>query len=62
MLRRRAEPAGDQQRAELVAVQRDSVRFIVQSRPPYVGSRGMLQQLLFDRGAEQRGGQLREPR
>ena len=48
MLRRRAEPGGHQ-RAEFVTVQRDSVRFIVQSRPPYVGSRGMLQQLLFDR-------------
>ena len=49
MLRRRPEPGGDQQSAELVTVQRDGMRLIVQPRPPHVGSRGMLQQLLFDR-------------
>jgi len=49
MLGRRPEPGGHQQRAELVTVQRDGMRFIVQPRPPHVDSRGMLEELLFDR-------------
>jgi hypothetical protein len=36
---RRAEPGGDQQGAELVAVQRDGVRLVIHPRPPDVGSR-----------------------
>ena len=49
MLGRRPEPGGHEQRAELVTVQRDGMRFIVQPRPPHMGSRGMLEKLLFDR-------------
>ena len=49
MLGRRPEPGGHQQRAELITVQRDGMRFIVQPRPPHVGSRGVLEKLLFDR-------------
>ena len=49
MLGRRPEPGGYQQRAELITVQRDGMRLIVHARPPDVGSRGMLEQLLFDR-------------
>ncbi len=48
MLNRRAEPGGDQQRAELVAVQGDGTGLVVQPRPPDVGRRGMLQQVFFD--------------
>jgi hypothetical protein len=48
MLTRRAEASGDQQRAELVAVQRDGMRLVVHPRAPDVRSRGMLQELLFD--------------
>jgi len=49
MLARRAQPSGDQQRAKLVAIQRDGVRVIVQPRPPDMRGRGMLQKLLLDR-------------
>ena len=48
MLGRRAEPGGHQRRAELVAVQRDGMRFIVQPRPPRGGGRGVLEELLLD--------------
>ena len=33
MLGQRAEPGGDQQRAEFVAVQRDGMRLVVDPRP-----------------------------
>ena len=49
MLRRQAEPGGDQERAELVAVQGDRVRLIVQPRAADVGSRGPLEELFLDR-------------
>jgi len=49
MLGRRPEPGGHQQRAELITVQRDGMGLIVQPRPTDMGSRGMLEKLLFDR-------------
>jgi hypothetical protein len=48
MLGRRPEPGGDQQGAELVAVQRDGMGLIVDPRPPDVGGRGMLEEFLFN--------------
>ena len=42
-------PGGDQQGAELVAVQGDGVRLIIQPRTPDMGSRGVVQELFFDR-------------
>ena len=47
MLERRAEPCGDQQGAELVAVQRDSMRLIIHTRPPDVGGRTMLEKFFL---------------
>ena len=41
MLGRRTGPGGDEQGAELVAVQRDGMRLMVDPRPPDVGGRGM---------------------
>jgi len=61
MLRRRAEPGGDQQGAEFVAVQGDSMRFIIQPRPPDVGGRGMLQKLLLDRVLVEPGDRAQPP-
>ena len=49
MLERRAEPGGDQQRAELVAVQRDGMRLIVHPRPADMRGRGVIQEFFFDR-------------
>ena len=49
MLERRAEPGGDQQGAELVTVQRDGVRVVVDARPADMGSRGVLEEFFFDR-------------
>ena len=49
MLGRRAEPGGDQQGAELVAVQRDGVGLVARPRPPDVRGWRVLQQFLLDR-------------
>jgi hypothetical protein len=49
MLTGRAQPGGDQQRAQFVAVQPGGVRLIVQAGPPYVSGRGMVQQVLLHR-------------
>ena len=49
VLCRRAETGGDQQRAELVAVQGGSVRLVVQPGPADVRGRGMLEEFLLDR-------------
>ena len=49
MFKRRPEPGGDQQRAELVAVKGDGMRLVIQSRTADVRGRGMLQELFFDR-------------
>ena len=48
MLERRAEPCGDQQGAELVAVQGDGVRLVVHPGPPEVSGRGMFQVFFLD--------------
>jgi hypothetical protein len=44
-----AEPGSYQQGAELVAVQRDRVRLIIQPRPPHMGRRGVIQEFFLDR-------------
>jgi hypothetical protein len=49
MLGRRAEPGGDQQCAELVAVQRGRVRLVIQPGTADVGGRGVLEELFLDR-------------
>ncbi len=49
MLERRTEPGGDQQRAELVAVQGGGVGLVVRPRPPDMRGRGVVQELFFDR-------------
>jgi len=49
MLGRRPEPGGDQQGAELVAVQRGGMGLIVHPRTADVGGRGVIQEFLFDR-------------
>ena len=49
MLDRRAEPSGDQQGAELVAVQNGGVRLVVHLWPPDTGGQGVLEELLLDR-------------
>jgi hypothetical protein len=54
MLGRRAEPGGDQQGAELIAVQRGGMGLIVHLRTADVGGRGVIQEFLF-------GGVLVEP-
>jgi hypothetical protein len=48
MLGCRTEPRGDQQRADLVAVQAGGVRLVVQPWPTDMYRRGMIQQFLFD--------------
>src|SRR5262245_13454609 len=49
VLRRRAQPSSDQQRAELVAVQPSGVRVVVQPGPADIDSRGVIEQVLLDR-------------
>jgi hypothetical protein len=44
----RAEPGGDQEGAELVAVQGGGVRLIVQPRTANVRGRGMVKEFLLD--------------
>ena len=48
MLGRRPEPGGDQQGAELVAVQRGGVRLVVQPGAADVGGGRVPQELFFD--------------
>ena len=48
MLDRRAEPGGDQERAEFVAVQGDGMRLVIHPRTADVRRQGMLQELFFD--------------
>ena len=48
MLGGRAEPGGDQQCADLVAVQAGGVRLVVQAGPADMHCRGMIQQFLLD--------------
>jgi len=49
MLGGRAEPGGDQQRAELIAVQPGGVRLIIQPRAPDVGGGRVIEEFFFDR-------------
>jgi len=49
MLGRRAEPGGNEQGAELVAVQRDGVGLVVRPRPPDMSGWGVIQEFLLDR-------------
>jgi hypothetical protein len=44
----RAEPGGDQQRAELIAVQPGGVRLIVQPRTADMSSRGVIEEFLLE--------------
>jgi hypothetical protein len=48
LLGRRAEPGGDQERAELVAVQGGGVRLLVQPRPSDVRGGRVVEEFLFD--------------
>jgi hypothetical protein len=48
LLGRRAEPGGDQQPAEFVAVQPGGVRVVIQPGPADMGGRGVIQQLFLD--------------
>ena len=43
-----AQPGGDQQRAEFVAVQSGGVRFVVQPGATDVGGRGVVEQVFLD--------------
>ncbi len=49
MLTRRPEPGGHQQRAQLVTVQADRVRLIVQPRPAHMCSGRVVKQVFSDR-------------
>ena len=55
------EPGGDEQGAELVAVQRDGVRLIVDPRPPDVRGRGVIEEFLLDRVAVEPGDGAQPP-
>jgi len=48
MLRRRSEPGGDQERAELVAVQAGGVGFVVQAGAVDMGGRGMVEEFFLN--------------
>jgi hypothetical protein len=48
MLGRRTQPGGHQQRAELVTVQRDRMRLVIDSRTTDVGGRRVLEEFFFD--------------
>ena len=49
MLTRRTEPGSDQQGAELVAVQADRVRLLIQAGTADMSGRGMVEQLFLNR-------------
>ena len=49
VFRRRAEPGGDQQRAELVAVQSGGVGFAVQARPANMRGGRVIEEFFLDR-------------
>jgi hypothetical protein len=61
MLRRRAEPGGDEQGAELVAVQRDDVRLIVHSRSLHLGRPRVIQESFLDRVLAEPGDRAQPP-
>ena len=49
MLARRTKPGSDQQGAEVVAIEGDGVRLVIDSRTADVGCWGMLKEFFFDR-------------
>jgi hypothetical protein len=55
MLAGRSQPGGDEQSAELVAVQPDGMRFVVQAGTADVGGRGMVQEFFLDRAPVEPG-------
>jgi hypothetical protein len=55
MLRRRSDPGGDQERAELVAVQAGGVGFVVQAGAADMRGRGMIEELFLERVAVEPG-------
>jgi hypothetical protein len=61
VLGRRAEPGGDQQRAELVAVQPGGVRLVIDPGPADMGSRVVIQQLFLDRISVEPGDRTEPP-
>jgi hypothetical protein len=61
VLERRAEPGSDQDSAELVAVQGDGTRLIVDPRPPHVGGRGVLEELFLNGVAVEPGDGTQPP-
>ena len=48
MLARRTKPGSDEQGAELVAIQGDGVRLVIDARAADVGCRGVLKEFFFD--------------
>jgi hypothetical protein len=62
MLGRRPQTGGDQQRAELGAVQRDGMRLVIQPRTADMGGWGMLQEFFFDRVPVEPGDGTQPPR
>ena len=48
MLARRTKPGSDEQGAEVIAIQGDGVRLVIDSRTADVGCRGMLKEFFFD--------------
>jgi hypothetical protein len=55
VLCRRPKPGGDQQGAELVAVQGDGMRLIIHPRPPDMGCRRVPEEFLFNGVLEEPG-------
>jgi hypothetical protein len=55
MIAWRAEPGGDEQRAELIAIQRDGVRLVIDSGPSHVGGGRAVQELFWSSGTSQPG-------
>jgi hypothetical protein len=49
VLGRGAEPRGDEQGADFIAVQADGMGFVVDPRPPHVHGRGVIEQVFLDR-------------
>src|SRR5262249_23488566 len=61
MLDRRAEPGGDQERAELVAVQGDGMRLVIHPWAADVSARRMLEELFLDRVLVEPGDGVQPP-
>jgi hypothetical protein len=61
VLGRRPEPGGDQESAELVAVQGDGVGLIVQAGPADMRGRGVVQEFFLDRVPVEPGDRTQPP-